>query len=91
MVATDSAPGESITYTIVVGNDGPSDVVGAAVDDTMPGDLSAVTWACVEAGGATCTDATGSDDIATTVDLPVGGNSDVHRHRHDRCRRRPER
>ena len=68
-------PGESITYTIVVGNDGPSNVVGAAVDDTMPADLSAVTWACVSAGGANCGDSTGSGDIATTVDLPVGGTA----------------
>ena len=73
--ATDSVPGQAITYTIVVGNDGPSNVVGAAVDDTMPADLGSVSWRCVEAGGATCTDATGSGDIATTVDLPVGATA----------------
>ena len=72
---TDSVPGESITYTIVVGNDGPSNVVGAAVDDTMPAELSAVSWDCVEAGGASCGDAAGIDDISTTVDLPVGATA----------------
>ena len=73
--STDSAPGESITYTIVVGNDGPSDVVDAAVDDVLPADLSGVSWTCTEAGGASCGDANGMDDIVTTVDLPVGGTA----------------
>ena len=70
--STDAAPGEAITYTIVVGNDGPSDAPNASVTDTMPGDLSAVTWTCSAAGGANCDDASGSGDISTTVDLPAG-------------------
>jgi uncharacterized repeat protein (TIGR01451 family) len=64
--------GSAITYTIVVSNAGPSDAVGATVSDVMPAQLSAVTWTCVAAGGTSCT-ATGSDDIADTVDLPAGG------------------
>ena len=71
----DSAPGAAITYTVVVGNTGPSDVLDARVTDTMPTDLSSVTWACVAAGGAVCDDPSGSDDISTTVDVPVGATT----------------
>ena len=37
-----------------------------------PAALTSVTWDCVAAGGANCDDASGTGDIATTVDLPVG-------------------
>jgi uncharacterized repeat protein (TIGR01451 family) len=49
-------PGSEITYTITVRNDGPSNVVGAAVHD----DLSSIfptgaTWTCVAAPSGTLT------------------------------------
>ena len=64
-------PGDPIIYTIVVGNDGPSSVTGAAVTDTLPAEVLAPTWTCVGAGGGVCT-ASGSGDLNETVDLPVG-------------------
>ncbi|HSN57354.1 MAG TPA: S8 family serine peptidase, partial [Candidatus Sulfomarinibacteraceae bacterium] len=67
-------PGEGLSYTIVVGNAGPDDVVGAAVVDAFPAELTGVTWTCAAAGGASCT-AAGSGDIGDTVDLPVGGTA----------------
>ena len=43
------APGEVVTYTIVVGNPGPSDAVGAQVADTFPAAFGAtVTWTFAE-------------------------------------------
>jgi uncharacterized repeat protein (TIGR01451 family) len=70
---TTAIPGLPLTYTIVAGNPGPSDVPGATVADSFPAELLGVSWTCVAAGGASCT-ASGAGDIADTVDLPVGGS-----------------
>ena len=69
-----ATPGEGLTYTIVVGNSGPDDVVGATVIDAFPTGVTGVTWTCAAAGGASCS-ATGSGDIGDTVSLPVGGTA----------------
>jgi uncharacterized repeat protein (TIGR01451 family) len=66
--------GNTLTYTIVASNGGPSAVTGASVTDTMPAQCMAPTWTCAAAGGAACT-AGGSGDIAQSVDLPVGGTA----------------
>ena len=42
-----------------------------AVADTMPAQLTGVTWTCAATGGATCT-AAGSGNISDTIALPVG-------------------
>jgi uncharacterized repeat protein (TIGR01451 family) len=62
--------GTSSTYTITVGNLGPSAITGATVSDTFPAECTAPTWTCSTSGGATCP-ASGSGAIAATVDLPV--------------------
>ncbi|WP_043474040.1 glycine-rich protein, partial [Kitasatospora sp. MBT66] len=67
-------PGQPLTYTIVVKNDGPSDAVGTSVKDTLPTTIRNFTWTCTAAGGGSCgTPASGTGDINTTVDLPAGG------------------
>ncbi|MFJ4672891.1 DUF7927 domain-containing protein [Kitasatospora purpeofusca] len=67
-------PGQPLTYTIVVRNDGPSDAVGTSVKDTLPTTIRNFTWTCTAAGGGSCgTPASGTGDINTTVDLPAGG------------------
>ncbi len=63
--------GGSTTYTITASNLGPSNATGATVTDTLPAALTG-TWTCVGAGGGTCT-ASGSGNIADTVNLPPGG------------------
>jgi uncharacterized repeat protein (TIGR01451 family) len=66
-----AVPGTSLTYTIMVTNNGPSDVTGATViDDFNPVALTNVTWECVAAGTATCTP-NGSGNIGDTVNIPV--------------------
>jgi len=70
---TSVTPGGSVTYTIVASNAGPSNASGATVADTFPAGL-ACTWTCVGAGGGTCT-ASGSGNIADTVNLPAGGST----------------
>jgi uncharacterized repeat protein (TIGR01451 family)/gliding motility-associated-like protein len=64
-------PGTGNTYTVVVTNAGPTDAVGATVTNPFPAGLTG-TWAAVFTGGATGT-ATGSGDIAQTVNIPSGG------------------
>ena len=48
---TTATPGQAITYTIVATNAGPSTITGATVADTVPADLTGVTWTCVGIGG----------------------------------------
>ncbi len=63
-------PGASLTYTIVVTNGGPFDALGASVADVLPTQLSGATWSCASG----CAPASGSGDVATSVDVPVGGS-----------------
>jgi uncharacterized repeat protein (TIGR01451 family) len=63
-------PGDTVTYTITVGNAGPDDVDGT-VTDAFPADLTGVTWTCAATGAATCT-ASGAGDISDPVVLPFG-------------------
>ena len=41
---TSVVPGTSITYAIVVSNNGPSAVTGASVSDPLPADVTSATW-----------------------------------------------
>lgn len=71
---TSVVPGENITYTITVSNSGPSSIVGATVVDTMPTDITGVTWTCAPASSSppsttSCDLANGSDDINTTINI----------------------
>ena len=50
-----------VTYTIVVGNNGPSDAPGATVQDNLPEALTGVSWTSVASGNASVVSgATGS-------------------------------
>jgi uncharacterized repeat protein (TIGR01451 family) len=62
-----------MTYTIVVSNNGPSDVSGATVMDVFStnANIASASWTCSATGSATCT-ANGSGDINDTVNIPVG-------------------
>ncbi|MEZ6044069.1 MAG: FG-GAP-like repeat-containing protein [Planctomycetaceae bacterium] len=65
------AQGETVSYTVDVTNNGPSNVTGATVTDTMSDHLENVTWTAVLSGGASGT-TSGSGDISELVDLPDG-------------------
>ncbi|MBO9664391.1 DUF11 domain-containing protein, partial [Dokdonella sp.] len=67
--------GDTITYTIVVANAGPSDADGTTVSDPLPAGLTDVAVSCGgETGGAVCGvfDTSVSGTIAT---LPSGGSA----------------
>lgn len=67
--AGNCVPGETVTYTLVARNYGPSDADDAEVTDTFDANLSGCTWACVSTGDANCDAANGAGSINTTVDI----------------------
>lgn len=71
---TVAVPGETLTYTIVVENQGPTDATGATVVDDFPTQLTNVTYTSTVTGGATGNTASGSGNINDTVDMPNGSS-----------------
>ncbi len=67
-----AVPGNTTTYTITVGNTGPSAVTGVRVTDPVTPELSGFIWTCSGSGGASCAAGSGSGALDTTVNLPVG-------------------
>jgi uncharacterized repeat protein (TIGR01451 family) len=65
-------PGAALTYTIAVRNNGPSNVIGASVQDTLPAALSSFAWTCAASGGGSCGSASGTANINALVNLPAG-------------------
>lgn len=73
-----ACPGESITYTITVTNEGSSAVSGALVRDIVPGSLHVTSWLCGSrlSPGSRCTadEAQEGPLLRGSADLPVGGS-----------------
>ncbi len=71
--------GAAITYTLSVSNSGSTTAPGAVISDAVPSGMVGNTWnwSCVASNGATCPNATGSDDInETSGSIPVNGRLD---------------
>ena len=66
--------GASDTYTMVVGNKGPSAANGAVVSAPIPANIAAWTWTCAATGGASCITSSGSGAINSAVNLPANGS-----------------
>ncbi len=69
--------GESVQYDIVVGNDGPIDVVGATITSTIPSELTLVEWFCSASMGAQCGQSSGSGEISSTLDIAMGSTINI--------------
>ncbi len=70
-------PGVGVTYTVVIGNNGPSDVSGAVLTDNLPAQAASWTWTCSGAsGGATGCDGygPGNANFSDTVNLPANSS-----------------
>ncbi|MBB6500684.1 Ig-like domain-containing protein [Pedobacter cryoconitis] len=67
--AATAVAGQPITYTISVKNAGPSDVVGARVQDVIPAQILNPVWTVVASGtsGATPTNNSGNVDLLATL------------------------
>jgi conserved repeat domain len=70
--STTFTPGKRLTFTIVVGNTGSDDVVGAQVRDLVPAALNGFDWTCSAVLGQ-CADLAGVGSIVQTVDIRAGG------------------
>jgi uncharacterized repeat protein (TIGR01451 family) len=67
--------GGSVTYTIVVTNNGTYPVTGG-VTDTVPASVTGVTWTCVASASSSCTAASGAGNaINTSAMLLAGGTA----------------
>ena len=64
--------GGTVTYGIVVSNNGPSADPAVLLKDTFPDGLTC-TYTSVAAGGASGNTAAGAGDLSETLALPVGG------------------
>ncbi|MEO0805765.1 MAG: hypothetical protein AAFY33_05605, partial [Cyanobacteria bacterium J06643_4] len=71
VLPTVANPGDPLTYTVTVTNNGPSDEAGIGFSDVVPASLSGVTWSCVMTSGTgSCGAASGAgNNINTTLDL----------------------
>ena len=67
------AAGDTVVYTLAVGNSGPSNATGAAITSTLTPAPTSVNWTCAGSGGASCS-ASGSGNINGTAVLPAGGS-----------------
>ncbi len=52
--STTIGQGGTLTYTVKVWNNGPSAVSGATFADTVPSNLTGVTWSCAASGSSSC-------------------------------------
>ncbi|MEO1509858.1 MAG: DUF11 domain-containing protein [Cyanobacteria bacterium J06633_23] len=68
---TEKSPGDSVTYTVTVTNDGPNNEAGITFVDNVPAAITGVSWSCsITSGNGTCNETSGSgNNISTTLDL----------------------
>lgn len=81
--ATAYIPGQPLTYTVVVHNNGPSDAINATFTDPLPASIQGATWTCAvtaagtsnlpPAGPTVCNAANGTGSVSGTVRINVGG------------------
>ena len=64
--------GQTIGFTVMAANAGPSAAVGARVHAAFPAMMDGVTWTCEASAGVACP-ASGTGDVDVVLDIPVGG------------------
>ncbi|GAA4821511.1 hypothetical protein GCM10011365_19450 [Marinicella pacifica] len=67
-------PVQSVVYQLEVSNIGDLDINAAALTSTTSSHLNVQSWECSAINGASCASATGSGNINTNVDLPIGSS-----------------
>jgi uncharacterized repeat protein (TIGR01451 family) len=70
--ADSATPGQSIGYTILVENHGSSDAPGTRIVDSFPAAILNPAWTCSASGGAACPAASGTGNLDTLANIPVG-------------------
>jgi large repetitive protein len=69
--------GTPVEYRIVVTNDGPSDVINALISDTVPSQLTNVTWSCSASGDANCGTASGTGNVSLNGNIESGAGNEL--------------
>ena len=64
--------GNSVTYSVVFGNNGDDPVAGAAITDALPANATSMDWACAGSGATCPSGANGSGAINHVANLPKG-------------------
>ncbi|HEY7947279.1 MAG TPA: DUF11 domain-containing protein, partial [Acidimicrobiales bacterium] len=67
-------PGDTIDYTVVVSNGGPTAATGVGVSDIVAPGVSADTWSVTSTSGGAVDVASGTGDISDTVTLPANSS-----------------
>ena len=67
--------GQAVTYVVQATNAGPGAAGSVTIADTMPAQLTGVTWTCAGSGGGTCSAASGTGNLGGTLSLPVGASA----------------
>ncbi|MFN0084583.1 MAG: hypothetical protein ACKVX9_04280 [Blastocatellia bacterium] len=70
---TTIVPGAPTTYTVIARNNGPRDVFGINVRDTLPAVFSNISWTCTATTGSNCFSGAGTGNLDTRVNLLNGG------------------
>jgi uncharacterized repeat protein (TIGR01451 family) len=71
-------PGQPVTYTLRVGNDGPSGVTAARVTDELAAGVVGATWECrVTVGAGGCGSVAGAGNVDVPVDLAPGARAEI--------------
>ncbi|HET9049418.1 MAG TPA: beta-propeller fold lactonase family protein [Chiayiivirga sp.] len=71
------APGDTVTYQIVVKNHGPSDVLDGRVVDNFPAVFTQVNWTCSGYAGGSCASSGNGNIDMSNVLLPNGGSIQI--------------
>jgi hypothetical protein len=72
----EASSGDAMQYRIELRNSGPDAAPAVDLIAVSEPALLEQAWTCEALGGAACPAASGSGDIATTIDLPAGAGLD---------------
>ena len=75
LTASPAPAGSTVTYRVVASNAGPAAAIGATVADTVPAELSDVTWTCTATAGSSCGSASGTGHaVSVSANIAAGGS-----------------
>ncbi|MEV0322669.1 LPXTG cell wall anchor domain-containing protein [Streptomyces sp. NPDC050658] len=72
--------GDTVSYTVTATQlaDSPNPITGAVIKDTVPPEITNVSWTCTATNGGSCGTPSGTGNtINTTADLPVNSKATV--------------
>lgn len=80
MGPSDAVSGAEITYTVLVSNAGPSNVLQTTITDVVPSNIKNVSWTSAKTGTANITagaTGTNNNNVSLVADIPAGAGNEV--------------